>query len=111
MKQGQIIDTDKIGERQFTGANEFVQAIANHHIVWSWGAHDYAMVNEEVLRFSVQAHRHTGYVFVAVNGADLFNIYLTELDGTIKKVFFSIYNEDFINIIDTEIELIDAYKQ
>ena len=77
--------------------------------VMSWGAHAWTKMNNKVLRFKVEAHRHKGHIYVAVNGADLFDIYLTTTKGTIKKEFKDIYIEDFISIVDEEIERIEEY--
>lgn len=57
----------------------------------------------------VQARRHHGHIYMGVNGADLFDIYLTTAQGKIKKVFNDIYLEDVIRVIDEEIEKVDSY--
>ena len=77
--------------------------------VFCWGAHAWTKMNEKMLRFKVEAHRHKGHVYIAVQGNDLFIVYLTNIDGTIKKTFTDVYIDSLIDTIDTEIEYIPAY--
>jgi len=97
--------------RTFYSMQELVTAISRTMKVMSWGSHAWTMMNKALLRFRVQAHRHKGHVYIAVNGADLFEIWLTTLQGNIKKHFSDVYLEDLIDTIDQEIEAIPEYKQ
>lgn len=96
--------------RTFEDMQGFVNAISRTTKVMTWGACAWTNMNDKILRFQTHAHRHEGFVFVAVNGADLFDIYLTDKNGLLKKSFKDIYLEDFINVIDEEIELIPEYN-
>lgn len=104
------INVNEIGVRDFYSMQEFVGAIGRSMKVWSWGASAWTKMNEKVLRFKVNAHRHKGHIYVAVNGADLFDIYLTTLKGRVIKTFTDVYLEDFIDTIDNEIEKIEDYQ-
>ena len=96
--------------REFYSMQELVSAIGKTSIVWSWGANSWTKMNDKLLRFKVQAHRHRGHVFIADNGSDLFDIWLTTLSGKVKKEFTDIYIEDLISVIDNEIEKIPEYN-
>lgn len=109
MKLGEKIDVSKVGLREWVDMQGFVSAIGRTMKVMSWGAHAYRRMNKYTLRFMVQARRHHGHIYMGVNGADLFDIYLTTAQGKIKKVFNDIYLEDVIRVIDEEIEKVDSY--
>ena len=90
--------------REFYSMVEFVNAIKNKVVVWSWGAHGWTKMNNNLLRFRVKGYLHKGYVFVAVNGRDLFDVWTTNLKGEIKDSKTDIYIEDFITIVDKMVE-------
>ena len=106
-----ISEFKKSDYREFYSMLEFVTAIRRTLKVATWGAHGWIKMNDQLLRFRVQARRHRGYIFVAVNGLDLFDVWLTGLKGNVKKEFNNLYAEDFISVIDTEIEFIPEYKR
>ena len=95
---------------EFYSMGDLVKAIARTLKVMSWGAHAWTKFNDHVLRFKVNAHRHKGHIYIAVNGKDLFDVWLTTTRGRILKAFNDIFIEDLINIIDKEIEYIEGYN-
>lgn len=109
---GEKIDVNKFksGYRPWDNMTGFVNAIRPNPIVWSWGASAWTKMNDYCLRFAVNGHHHKGHVYVVVNGADLFDIYLTNNAGTIKAVMTDIYLEDFLDTVDNKVERIPAYK-
>jgi len=114
MELGKKIDHENFtkGHRPFDDMNGFVNAIRRNgiFILWSWGAHAWTKMNAYCLRFMVSGNHHKGHVYIVVNGADLFDAYLTTSRGTIKSIEKDIYIEDFIDRLDSKIERIDAYK-
>lgn len=98
------------GFRNFYSMSEFVKSVAVTTKVMSWGARGWTKMNDKLLRFRVSANRHKGYIFIAVNGSDLFDIWLTNLKGDIKCNFTDIYLEDVIDIIDEKIEKLKIYN-
>jgi hypothetical protein len=50
-------------------------------------------------------------VYLFVNGADLFDAYLTSSHGTIKEKIENVYLEDLFDILDKKIEYIDIYEK
>ena len=95
--------------REFYSMQDLVSAISRTITVRTWGANSYTKMSKYLLRFKVQARRHRGHIYIAVNGLDLFDVYLTTLGGKIKKEFKDVYIEDLINTIDKEIEYVSTY--
>lgn len=104
-----ISEFNRKNYREFYSMSEFVQSIGRLSKVWSWGANSWTKMNPMLLRFKVQARRHKGHIYIAVNGADLFDVWLTTLSGKVKKEFKDVYLEDLIGVIDNEIEMIPEY--
>lgn len=105
-----ISEINKKNYRIFEDMLSFVSAIARTITVMSWGARGWTNIEKKFLKFRVSAHRHKGYIYIGVNGTDLFDIWLTNLQGEIKKEFTDIYLEDLIQVIDEEIEKIPEYN-
>ena len=97
------------GYRDFFSMQELVNNIRRSIKVWSWGAHAWTKMNNKLLRFKVQAHRHKGHIYIAVNGVDYFDIWLTTTRGRIIKTFTDIDISTLIEVIDNEIERIPEY--
>jgi hypothetical protein len=78
---------------------------------WTWGyVKAVQAVKNKALRFTVTGRKHKGWVYIVLNGLDLFDIYYTSKQDKIKKVENDIYIEDLINTLDISIERIAAYK-
>jgi hypothetical protein len=77
---------------------------------WSWGAHKFMNIKNRGLRFNVNGHHHKGHVYLFVNGADLFDIYLTSTHGNIKEKIEDVYLDDLFNTLDKKIEWISIYE-
>jgi hypothetical protein len=78
---------------------------------WSWGPHNFVNVKDRGLRFNVNGHHHKGHVYLFVNGADLFDIYLTSTHGNIKEKIGDVYLDDLFEVLDKKIEYIDIYEK
>lgn len=83
---------------------ELVNTISKFQVVWSWGAHAWTTIGKFALRFKVNGHLHKGHVYLAVNGSDLFDIYLTTSRGKIVKIINNVYIENLIDTIDGSVE-------
>lgn len=66
-------------------------------------------MNDCCLRFRVNGHHHKGHVYLAVNGSDLFDIYLTSVRGNVKTVITDVFIDCLVDVIDNEVERIPAY--
>jgi hypothetical protein len=50
-------------------------------------------------------------VYLFVNGADLFDIYLTSTHGNIKEKIGDVYLDDLFDVLDKKIEYINIYEK
>jgi hypothetical protein len=79
---------------------------------WSWGANNFTVDKKEgtkMFRMTVNGHHHKGHVYIFVNGADLFDVYLTTNRGTIKQIGEGLYFDMLVDWIDEKIERVDEY--
>jgi len=94
----------ELSVRPFDDMKGLVNALAKNRIVWCWGANSWVNIENKALRFKVQGYLHKGFVFLTVNGLDLFDIYLTNTKGEIVNVDNDVYLEDLIERIDLLVE-------
>jgi hypothetical protein len=82
---------------------------------WSWGSHALTVDSTKctrMFRMTVSGHHHKGHVYIFLSGADLFEVYLTSNQGTIKdKTTEGLYFDMLVDWIDKKIEYIADYKQ
>jgi hypothetical protein len=91
----------------------------NISIYWSWGAHRIIVDKMrkdgyiKMFRFTVSGHHHKGHVYIFLNGLDLFDVYLTTNQGTIKQRTdeMGIYNDQLVEWIDERVERIPEYTR
>jgi hypothetical protein len=81
----------------------------------SWGAHNFIVDNTKqprMFRMLVQGNHHRGHVYIFLNGADLFDVYITTNRGTIKDRTdeMGIYFDQLVEWIDERIERIPEYR-
>ena len=85
----------------------------NMSMFWSWGVQRTKVVdntaNPKMLRLTVNGRHHKGHVYIFVNGMDLFDVYLTSRQGTIKVIQTDLYFDQLANWIDEKIERIPEY--
>ena len=60
------------------------------------------------VRLKVNGLLHKGYVFIFLNGKDLFDVYLTDLNHKTTKTINDLYFDQLVDIIDSEIEFKDG---
>lgn len=109
MKKGDVINTEKLGERTWN-ITELFDAIKNSMKVWSWGAHTWVMKEDMWLRFKAEGHHHKGHVYIILAWNDTFTIIYTTLKGKIVDINTEIYIDMLIDTIDKRIEYINDYK-
>ena len=102
------INIEKIGCRQFD-IKELVSAMMKNQKVWSWGANNFQNYLHKVLKFKVQGCHHKGHVYIVLASNDTFDVYLTSIQGTIKKKYDNIYIDQLIDVLDKDIEYIKEY--
>jgi hypothetical protein len=78
-----------------------------------WGATKFTVDNARkprMLRFYVTGMRHTGHIYVFLNGADLYDVYICTNRGTIKEVGTDLYFDMLTDWIDNRIEKTAAHR-
>lgn len=79
-------------------------------VLASWGARGFTSdKNHTMFRMRVSGMHHKGYVWIFLSFLDLFDVYLTKLDGTIKKVETGLYCDMLTEWIDNNIERMPDY--
>ncbi len=96
--------------REFTDMHGFVQAVHKLAVVWSWGARGWQRTNANCLRFRVRGHHHKGYVFLAPNASDLFDVWLTTIGHKIRGHFTDVHIDSLIDVLDERIERVPEYR-
>lgn len=96
--------------------NELMQLLmVDRNMFWSWGVHRTKIVdnikNPKMLRLTVSGHHHKGHVYIFVNGMDLFDVYLTSRQGTIKVIQTDLYFDQLAEWIDEKVERIPEYDK
>lgn len=81
----------------------------------SWGSRKPTVDNmngPKMYRIRVSGHHHKGYVYIFLNGMDLFDVYLTNLKNVIKNRTneMGIYFDQLVEWIDDRVERIPEYK-
>jgi len=82
-------------------------------VFWSWGVSKLIVNSHQncrMLRMTVSGHHHKGWVFIFLNGMDLFDVYLTSNRGTIKKIMTELYFDQLVEQIDIAVERISEYQ-
>lgn len=85
-------------------------------VVFSWGAHNFQSLGESEegeggLLFNVNGFKHQGQVKIMLNWLDLFDVYLLNEDGCLKKKIEDVYIDSLIEVIDNAIEKVDNYEE
>lgn len=79
-----------------------------------WGATRFTIDNKKnprMLRFSVSGMKHKGYVYIFLNGIDMYDVYITKYNGTIvdKTDDTGLFFDQLTDWIDDRIEKIEKY--
>jgi hypothetical protein len=111
--------SEKINVQEITkgcrelNVNELMQLLrVNISIFCSWGAHAFRVDKTKgtrMFRMTVSGHHHKGYVYIFVNGCDLFDVYLTSNRDNIKDKVEGLYFDQLVDWIDKKIEKIPDY--
>jgi hypothetical protein len=109
---GEAIRTDNLVCRQMDIEDLMFLLKHDIYIYWSWGAMDECYNSQKTwFRVSVSGHHHTGYVYIFLNGADLFDVYLTTAtDETIINFVKDLYFDELVDWIDEKVEKVPEYS-
>lgn len=112
---GEILNTKDASCRDLD-PNELLQLLKyDRSIFWSWGADGFLIDNHKqtrMFRMTVRGHHHKGYVYIFLNGMDLFDVYLTDYKNKIKDRTdeMGLYFDQLVDWIDEKIERIPEYR-
>lgn len=106
---GEIFDwSNKAKRSRNLDVNELLYVLrANIMIFFSWGTSRYGVDNPNdvrMFRMQVNGHIHKGFVYVFLNGMDLFDVYLTDFNNKIVKIGSDLYNDQIRDWIDVNVE-------
>lgn len=115
---GEKIEVEELkkGTRRFVDVNETLRWIKRDVRKFiCWGATAFTIDKDErgeiyFLRFFVSGMKHTGHIYIVVNGNDTFRIYYTSNKGTIRHIHDEIYVDMLNEVIDNKIEKQANYK-
>jgi hypothetical protein len=112
---GEIINVTEITKscRQLD-PNELVGLLKSQLMkFWSWGANSFTLDNKadcRMFRMKVQGRHHKGYVYIFVNGMDLFDVYFTTAStNKIKTIKEGLYFDVLVDAIDKYVEYVPIY--
>jgi len=74
----------------------------------SWGARSAVNLFGKGLRITVSGFKHKGWVYVLLNGSDLFDVYLTTNRGKITKIIRDVGVENLSETVDLAVEFTGA---
>lgn len=82
---------------------------SNIIVFFSWGAEKFTVDKTNgtgMLQFKVNGYKHKGFVYIFLNGADLFDVILTDKNGTIvdRTDDMGLYFDQLVEWIDEKIE-------
>jgi hypothetical protein len=112
---GEVLNTKEASCREIYIPD--LMSLLKHDIskYWSWGVHNLIVDNKkrtQMFRMNVQGHHHKGHVYIFLNGMDLFDVYLTTTQGTIKNRTdeMGLYFDQLVDWIDNKVERIPEYR-
>ena len=113
---GEKIDIKKASCREMYIPDLIDLLRSSGSIMMSWGCHNFIVDKKngsQMFRMNVQGYHHKGYVYIFLNGSDLFDVYLTTVQGKIKDRTdeMGIYNDQLIDWIDEKVERIPEYRR
>lgn len=106
---GDILDWNaKAKQCRNINVNELLSLLrVNIMIFFSWSSSNYTVDNTKdvrMFRMQVRAYKHKGFVYIFVNGMDLFDVYLTDFNNKIVKIGSDLYFDQLTEWIDENIE-------
>ena len=116
--KGEIINTEEIVKscRVFDPRETIAQLKMDFWKFACWGATAWTVDNQRkprMLRFKVSGMKHKGHVYIFLNGSDLYDVYLTTTQGTIKEIsdgsHGGLYFDMLTDWIDSRVEKTDAH--
>ena len=91
---------------------KYIYSLLSPTILMSWGFNS-PIVIKMGLRFKVNGFKlKNGTISIKYNGgSDLFDLTFNNQDGTVRNTLEGIYFDEFVSVIDDQVEMIENYKQ
>jgi hypothetical protein len=89
----------------------FQQLRPNTDRYWSWGVSKRINLMNKALILKVSGHLFKGYVVIALDYNDTYNVHLVTTHGNISKSIENVYCDELAEVIDNHIERIPEYKE
>ena len=107
--KGEMLNWDeKIKQCRYLDVHELMVLLKMDIVVFmSWGANGFLVdrgKNTRMFRMSVNGYLHKGYVYIFLNGLDLFDVYLTTKRDIIVDNVEGLYFDELVEWIDSHIE-------
>lgn len=111
----EVINQKKASCREMD-ANELMALLKSKGfaVFASWGASQFTVDKKNyptMFRMKVNGHHHKGHVYIFLSFLDLFDVYLTKIDGTIVQKVEGLYFDQLVDWIDEKIERIPEYTR
>lgn len=109
MTENIIATYEKLVKREFYPAEIVDYFKAHGFLFWSWGASNFVNFKNVGLSFKVRGHHHKGYVFVALDWSDTFDVHIVSNKGEVLNTYTNVYINELFDTIDNRIEKIADY--
>jgi len=115
-KVGEIINVSEITKScRNLDPNELLGLLKSQLMkFWSWGSNSFTVDNQKncrMFRMKVQGRHHKGFVYIFVNGLDLFDVYYTTAStNKIKAIEEGLYFDMLVDAIDKYVEYVPIYE-
>lgn len=111
---GEVLNLKEASCREIYLPDLMMLLRSSGNVFFSWGARDFTVDKKndpKVFRMTVSGHHHKGYVYIFLNGLDLFDVYLTTRKDIIKERTseMGLYFDQLVDWIDERIERIPEY--
>ena len=75
----------------------------NQPVFWSFGVSKMINLSNKGLLLRVSARRHKGWILITLNGSDLYDVYLVNTLGKVKKEIKDVYCDGLLDTIDEQL--------
>mgnify|MGYP006273142027 FL=1 len=85
--------------------------MADRYKYFSWGVSSKYNIDNKGILLKVSGHHHKAYVLITLDWNDTYTVTLINNDGSVKTELAMVYFDMLADVIDGEIEYIDAYQK
>ena len=107
VKKNEVLSS--VGERDFNPQETMQWLRANPLWLITWGARNFTRFEDKALFFNVSGNKHKGIVLITLAWDDTYTVRLLSTQWNEKAKFENVYCDELAEIIDINIERIEAY--